>query len=466
MSTHVPAIVPQPTFYGDYEKGKEPTNWIKNYQLSFPPAYTKAEKISEFELQCTAASPAEAWFTTLTPAETASWVAFKKRWPPPSQATLMVTQKRDRIQSVVLKEEEIRVMVEEKRGREWGHVKWAKKVVQMAQGFNDAHCHLLDVVLENTPEVLRDFLADNYSSCSDFETDVDKISVSQLLQAKQCLAADKKLHEDIEKLQSQITGTHSKTATPTPGQPTSQNTMAPPVYRYRYRQTPLNTGKYQQPPQLLVQAPQPIPQSFSVIQTPQVPQMPHAVALFSTPAPMGRGNLFYGFCGGVLQTPMRGWGGSIADHTRLTTQYSNVPHHPDSDTGKKAYAQQVQEWHTAHGTDTIPNSARPYPLKPGTAPLDSRECFNCGLAMNLSHQAFECMYPAVPQQETKWQDTVSHLVSRTLATSPMGGSPTNMQFVAPMQQAHVPYQQYVYYMPMQETYQMYNMMGNEYGPQA
>lgn len=97
MSTHVPAVVPQPTFYGDYQKGEEPTNWIKNYQLSFPPSYTEAEKISQFELQCVAVSPAESWFTTLTPAETASWAAFvaafKKCWPPPSQATLTVAQK-------------------------------------------------------------------------------------------------------------------------------------------------------------------------------------------------------------------------------------------------------------------------------------------------------------------------------------------------------------------------------------
>ncbi|KAG1860088.1 hypothetical protein F4604DRAFT_1684465 [Suillus subluteus] len=284
MSSIVPAITPQPTFYGDYEKGEEPTNWIKNYLLSFPPSYTEAERISRFELQCAAASPIKAWFTMLTTTETALWAtfaaAFKKCWPPPIQTTLTVAQKKDQIQSVVLTEEEIRVMVEEDRGREWGHIKWAMKIAHTALGFNDMQCHLLDVVLENMPEVLRDFLADNYSTWSDFETNVGKISGSKLLKAKQQLTTKKKLRDSG----------CSKTATPTPSQQTPQSTLAPPPYCYGYRYAPSNAVQPQQisqiPPNQPIQPTQPAPQPFTMMQTPQILQTPQAAALFNAPAPI------------------------------------------------------------------------------------------------------------------------------------------------------------------------------------
>ncbi|KAG2048911.1 hypothetical protein BDR06DRAFT_975619 [Suillus hirtellus] len=146
MTTNAPTITPQPTFCSNYEKGEEPTNWMRNYQLSFPSSYSEAEKIAQ--LSCSAQTQAQQ-------------------------------------RHVVLKEEDIGIMIEEDRGQEWGHMKWAKEIAQMAQGFNDSQCHLLDTILENMPEVLQDFLADNYASLADFEADVAKISASQLVKVKQ-----------------------------------------------------------------------------------------------------------------------------------------------------------------------------------------------------------------------------------------------------------------------------------------
>ncbi|KAG1886718.1 hypothetical protein F4604DRAFT_1675581 [Suillus subluteus] len=358
---------------------------------------------------------------------------------------LTVGQKKDQIHSVILLEEEVGVMIEEDKGREWGHVRWAKKITHMAQSFNDMQCHLLDIVLENTPEILCDFLADNYTSWSDFETDVSKVSASQLLKAKQRLVTGKKPCEDVDKLQSQVSGGCSKTSTPVQGQQAGQNFLAPPAYQYGYWYAPAAPGQTPQATQPPVSQPpqitQPVGQPLPTLQTPQVPQTPQAATLFGTAAPINRGNLFYGYCGGAPQMPSRGHG----------------------DTGKQAYNQQVQEWHTAHGADAIPGSSRPYPLKLSTTPLGSWECFNCRLLTMPAHQAYECMYLAVPLQETKWQETVSHLVSRVLATAPITGTPTNVQFVAPAPPQHAPYPMYPYYAPAPEMYEMYEMMGNRYG---
>lgn len=168
----------------------------------------------------------------------------------------------------------------------------------MAQGFNDSQCHLLDVILKNTPEVLRDFLSNNYATWADFEADVSKVSASHLLKAKQRLALEKKLHEDVDKLQLQVTSNEGKATTTPPTQQTNQSTFATPSpyhYGYSYTQNP------QAPPPQLIQpsisqlphVTQPIPQTCPVAQGPQVPQTPQAKTLFTTATPAARGNLFY-----------------------------------------------------------------------------------------------------------------------------------------------------------------------------
>lgn len=155
-------IMPLPSFYGDYEKGEEPTDWFRQYRLSLPVNFTDGEKIDRFELQCAAGSMAEVWVQTLPTASRANWAAFSlafaQRWPPPVHVTLTLAQQKDRIKSIVLAEEDIGRMIEKERGREWGHVKWAKEIERTAQGFGDTRCLLLDVVLENTPTILRDLL--------------------------------------------------------------------------------------------------------------------------------------------------------------------------------------------------------------------------------------------------------------------------------------------------------------------
>ncbi|KAG1809233.1 hypothetical protein EV424DRAFT_1350077 [Suillus variegatus] len=465
-------ITPQPSFYGDYEKGEEPTNWLRKYELSLPTTATDTDKLSRFELQCAAASPAESWYASLPATDKATWAAFraafKVRWPQPTQVTLTVAQKKERIKAVVLKEEEIGVMIEEERGREWGHVRWAKKVARMAQGFNDTQCHLLDVVLDNTPEVLRDLLVDNYTSWTDFETDVAKVSAAQLLRAKQRLVMDRKLREDVDKLQNQTAD--ERKAAQAPQQTVQAPYVSQPPYRYNYRYNPTMMP----PPQSQTLVP-PAPSMFQpppTLMTPQVPQTPQAAHLFTQAAPVTRGNLFYGYRG-YPQTPTRR-GGSPADRMRTAAQYATIPHHPNSEAGKQAYAQQIQEWHAQHGTDAIPNSQRPYPLKPGTSPIGSRECFSCGMATMPPHQAYDCAGEPVSAQETKWRETVSRLVSRTLATPTTPGPTSNVQFVsnATPTQYNMPqnsypnptaaYPQYSYFA---EPYEAYQGAGNEFGPQ-
>ncbi|KAG1768236.1 hypothetical protein EV702DRAFT_1203320 [Suillus placidus] len=335
--TSMMTITPLPSFYGDYEKGEEPTDWFHQYRLSLP------------------RSMAEVWVQNLAAMNKTTWTvfaaAFAQRWPPPVHVTLMLAQQKDHIRAIVLKEEDIRRMIEKDRGHKWGHVKWAKEIECTSQGFGDARCLLLDIVLENTPAILRDLLTEQYNAWPDFVTNI-------LFQQQQ-----------------------QQLSHPAPPM---QQTQPPP---------------------------------------PQTPQQQMTYNPLSTATPMVRGNLFYGGQG-FPQTPMRGRGAFAGDRARLAAQFSTLPQHPDTDAGHQAYAQHVQEWHSQHGATTMPNTDRPYLLKPGTSPMGSRECFACGVATAPLHQSSECSNEALPVQETP--------------SSP----PAGVQYVAPVNMSST------YYPPM------------------
>ncbi|KAG2095266.1 uncharacterized protein F5147DRAFT_656917 [Suillus discolor] len=376
--TTIPAVVPQPSFYGDYEKEEEPTNWIRKYQLSLPPSYSDVEKISCFKLQCAAASPAEEWFANLPSTDKTTWTnflaAFKVRWPPPAHAKLTVAQKKERLKSVVLKEEEIGVMIEKDRGRDWGHVKWAKQVAQMALGFGDTQCHFLDVVLENTPEVLRDFLADHYAMWADFEADVAKTLVSQLIRAKQRVVNDRKLREDVDKLQTQ---TSNSRKAPAPSPQNAQSSFPlPPVYRYGPRTR--STRQRQSPERTFSTAIE--VDTHKPHQEEEDPQVQIAYERLHN---------------------------TQSYHTTQTLKQGGKLTPSKSKTGALNTA-----------LEAAPNMMRPYPLKPGTSPLGSRECFNCGLATTPSHQAHECQNTPIPMQEGCWREMHPVHNSHDASTSP------------------------------------------------
>ncbi|KAG1759514.1 hypothetical protein EDD22DRAFT_955808 [Suillus occidentalis] len=154
-------------------------------------------------------------------------------------------------------------------------------------------CQLLDIVLDNTPEILRDLLVNNYMSWTDFEADVTKVSVSQLHRAKQRMVMDRKLWEDVDKLQTQTANGHK--AMQPPSQPSQVPYITPPPYQYGYH--------YNSPMMSPLQNQTPAPSAPPMFQpqvpllTPQVPQTPQAAHLFTPAAPVSHGNLFYGYEG-------------------------------------------------------------------------------------------------------------------------------------------------------------------------
>ncbi|KAF5371365.1 hypothetical protein D9615_009689 [Tricholomella constricta] len=117
----------------------------------------------------------------------------------------------------------------------------------------------------------------------------------------------------------------------------------------------------------------------------------------------GQGNLSY-----AVVTPTagggsagRGGGGTgartarppptEADRMALRARIALMVHHPDTEAGRVAHQAQQHAWIEKYGANTRVTELTPYPLRPGTLPTNSNECFGCGQA---GHIAPRCPLPA------------------------------------------------------------------------
>ncbi|KAF9061829.1 hypothetical protein BDP27DRAFT_1428524 [Rhodocollybia butyracea] len=71
----------------------------------------------------------------------------------------------------------------------------------------------------------------------------------------------------------------------------------------------------------------------------------------------------------------------------LVRNASLLPHHPNTSEGLQAYRSQLAAWALKWGQEAVIDHDKPVPLKPGTAPVASGKCFNCGLK---GHQGRFC----------------------------------------------------------------------------
>ena len=88
----------------------------------------------------------------------------------------------------------------------------------------------------------------------------------------------------------------------------------------------------------------------------------------------GRGNLFTQ----VKPTNTSRPPPTPADRVAIQGQLMKYPQHHDTEAGRRAHQGQQAEWMRSNGPGTRITEATPYPLRPGTAPINSGECFTCG----------------------------------------------------------------------------------------
>jgi hypothetical protein len=134
----------------------------------------------------------------------------------------------------------------------------------------------------------------------------------------------------------------------------------------------------------------------------------------------GRGNLFYGAqTRPPTQTNNPRPPATQADRAALLVCLQKYPHHPDTEAGRQAHQAQQAEWARTHGLNARVTESTPYPLRPGTLPVDSGECFTCGYSGHMGRRDGSTCggNRALHPHEQTWRSICARILRQTRAAA-------------------------------------------------
>ncbi|TFK58737.1 hypothetical protein BDN72DRAFT_906453 [Pluteus cervinus] len=89
------------------------------------------------------------------------------------------------------------------------------------------------------------------------------------------------------------------------------------------------------------------------------------------------------------------------ERQQLANLVVKLVQYPNTPAGQAAYQKALAKWDQDHsGAFPTSYAQEPYPLKPGTAPVLSRECFRCGYT---GHARADCKGEEVSRKEYRWR---------------------------------------------------------------
>jgi hypothetical protein len=344
-------------FYGDNRPDDMvPGDYLKTIMNTFKETSSTSFKVQRLQNGLATNSVAEEWFDGLSGPTKANWnlveTAFKTRWPRQVLIAQTTEQRRQRLRLERLKKEDIGVMVFSNGVEMTGQARWANKIQSLAMLAEDPTGALIHSVRENMPALMRKLVKGSFDTWVDFCTAVKAVSDEEIESAVEEEKRISTVEEESKKLRAQ----------------------------------------------LLLQSPTaPLRTAFSGFGLDRRTSPARAASVIADDAnifqggTMGAGNIMHGFQatsrGGQNVPGSLGFGrGGIGfrdarlRHTDLSANTKDMVQHPDTPQGNAAYAQQVVAWKAAN-----PNKYKggdefaPYPLMPGTDPVGTDECFNCGL---------------------------------------------------------------------------------------
>jgi hypothetical protein len=330
-----------PIFFTGKPEDQDPQDFMNRIErtILMKSGLSEADKVRFFELSIKTKSLADAWLTTLTVANKASFkairAAFEVQWPAKPVTVKTTAEKQALLDETTLKPSDLgkRVAASVGAEEELSHVVWADKVERLANDIPDTNNLLVASTRKKLPKPLLRLVGLKPMTWKQFTDAVREVSLEELM-------------EKIEEERDTV-----RYAPPVPNTPSK-------AFGAAFQNINLT-----QPT---------LPIRYQPQQAPTAPRAPQSSYTERPP------------------------------HERLADVLSKaLPLQPNNSVGLVNYNNQITAWHAAHGqSGKGPTETRPYPLSPGTAPVASGECWKCG---GRAHHPAACSSPPVPALETKWR---------------------------------------------------------------
>jgi hypothetical protein len=340
-------------FHGDKED-ENPEDFLRAFFRRMGSANDEAKK-NQFKYFLQADSAADEWFEDLQPADKDDWKAiedaFNKRWPRKKAAKKTIEEYEDEITGTKLKMEDL-AKKEKTAGREvYSHIVWADKMATVVKGAKlETSTTYIGHVRKELPKLLREKIGAGHTDWTAFLKAVRDVDIDHI---RDGVDIWKREQEEQNALKTRIQQLEKLTASPT----------AP----IRHQMTTFGIG-----------SPSPSHTSQQTVSTSADP---------FTGTSGGRGNLFHTRPSGTpSQNNSQRPPATQADRAALLICLQKYPHHPDSDAGRQAHRAQQADWAKTHGLNAVVTESTPYPLRPGTLPVGSGECFTCGFSGHMGRR--------------------------------------------------------------------------------
>jgi hypothetical protein len=385
-----------PPFRGDNED-ECPESFLRAFYRRMGDKTDDAKK-AQFPHYLQPYSVADDWFSELVEDEKKNWSdiesAFRKKWPKKKLVKKTDEEYEDEILGRKLKTEDLGKKEKIAGTDVYSHVAWADKMGTSVRGagLEKSNSHIRQVRKE-LPSILREKIGTGHADWSKFlqavrDVDVEYIRDTLDMKNKEQAALDQRFRmlETVSRsptapLRQQLSAVTISRQPTTPTATTVNNNSNPFANpgggqgNLRFTATP-TTQQYNRPAQ----------QNFNPRPPPTAEQKAELRALLNT-----------------------------------------LPHHPDTQAGRQAHQAQQAEWVRVHGFRTRVTEKTPYPLRPGTAPVYSGECFTCGQVGHLGSRTGEnCQelgYRPLHPNEQQWRVICSRILKEPKPA-------TNIHFVA------------------------------------
>lgn len=325
-------------------------------------------KVKQFKNYLHAGGEADLWYKGLSATVRGDWdqteAAFEVKWPETVVVQKAQTDYELELAETVLQAKELGKK-EIVLGREvWTHVVWADKMQKIAAGAKvDSGTMYIAHARRSLPDIIKDKIPSTFKSWAEFLKAVREVDIEHIRDGAEKLRKEEEKQKAIDTRIAQLSEA---------------------VRRQQQVQSSPTAGIRQQVTSMSLQGTRPPGPPANTNQN-----------VFGNQGG-GRGNLFAGRAG--PRPPS-----TEAEKTALREHIKNLPQHPNTPQGCLEHQKQQQAWVSKYGIGATVTEHTPYPLRPGTLPINSGECWKCGVNR---HRTNECMVPperCLHPNETIWR---------------------------------------------------------------